>query len=84
MKLLFKTILTLISATVMCFAATSHDKYIIFGDSLSDSGSKLSSEILKKQTSPQHAMREISYNGKEFVKDLGNNYWVLGDLIAKP
>ncbi|AIT09226.1 hypothetical protein LO80_04045 [Candidatus Francisella endociliophora] len=55
----------------------ANDQYIIFGDSLTDTGSSKSSQILKDNDLPATNGGEI--DGNNLIRDLGNNYWVPGD-----
>ena len=67
------------TSTSFALADNNNNRYIIFGDSLTDTGSISSSEVLKEQGNPATNGGEI--DGKNLIRNLGNNYWVPGDVI---
>jgi len=83
MKLLVKISALNLLLTSLIFAQSSNNRYIIFGDSLTDSGSDTSSQLLEKKG--EEATRSIVFEGNNLLRNLGNNHWVLGDsLFSKP
>lgn len=74
MNSLIKIKLLLLSTiAVGCAADSSNYRYIVFGDSLSDSGSKSSSKQLK-----DNSKINIDVNGTKHTRLQGNNYWLAG------
>ena len=84
MKISKKILATIILPLLASFAWAGNtlkqdSRYIIFGDSLSDTGSAVSSEILNQNVENQPSFVEIDINGNKLVRDMGNNYWALAD-----
>lgn len=74
-----KLLLATVTGIALSTTAIANDRYIIFGDSLSDTGSALSSKVLSQNTENQPSSISIDINGNKLTRDLGNNYWALAD-----
>lgn len=77
-KLLIKILSSIVLITIslnIAFANKETERFVIFGDSLSDSGSRLSSQLLKKQD--KKSSINTNFRSVQQTRLVGNNYWIM-------